>query len=110
MPENCKSWISEVQWAMLKTLETVPMFKSNSGGALVQNLEQDSLGWKRWFCEEKAESADLPRSFRDLSSFHRLMLLRVLRPDRIGSAMTQFVQDNLGNDYIEAEPFDMEKT
>merc|ERR1740127_420071 len=33
------------------------------------------------------------------------MLLRVLRPDRIGAALTQFVQDNLGNDYIDLAPF-----
>merc|ERR1719169_86490 len=45
MPENCKSWITDQQWAMLKTLESIPVFKSTSG-ALTQNLEQDSLGWK----------------------------------------------------------------
>jgi dynein heavy chain len=107
MPENCKSWILDVQWAMLKTLESIPAFKSTAG-ALTQNLEQDSLGWKRWFSEERAESADLPRSFRDLSPFHRLMLLRVLRPDRIGAALVQFVQDNLGNQYVEMDPFSIE--
>jgi len=107
MPENCKSWVNEQQWAMLKTLESIPIFKSTAG-ALTQNMEQDSLGWKRWFSEEKAETADLPRSFRDISPFYRLMLLRVLRPDRIGAALGQFVQDNLGNDYVEQEPFDIQ--
>merc|ERR1719199_1127768 len=106
MPENCKSWILEAQWGMLKTLESIPVFKNS--GALTQNMEQDSLGWKRWFQEEKAESADLPRSFRDISPFHRLMLLRVLRPDRIGAALVQFVQDNLGNEFIEMDPFSID--
>ena len=36
------------------------------------------------------------------------MLLRVLRPDRIGAALTQFVQDSLGQDYIEQDPFDIQ--
>jgi dynein heavy chain len=107
IPENCKTWITEQQWAMLKTLETIATFKSTSG-ALTQNLEQDSLGWKRWYSEEKAEIADLPRSFRDITPFYRLMLLRVLRPDRIGAALTQFVQDSLGQDYIEQDPFDIQ--
>jgi len=107
MPENCKSWVLEQQWAMLKTLESIAVFKSTAG-ALTQNMEQDSLGWKRWFSEEKAETADLPRSFRDIAPFYRLMLLRVLRPDRIGAALTQFVQDNLGNDYVEQDPFDIQ--
>merc|ERR1719183_1623907 len=45
MPENCKSWILDAQWGMLKTLESIPVFKNS--GALTQNMEQDSLGWKR---------------------------------------------------------------
>ena len=45
-------------------------------------LSQDSLGWKRWYSEEKAENADLPRSARDLTQFQRLFLLRVMRQDR----------------------------
>jgi len=108
MPENAKAWLSEVQWAQLKSLEPVPAFKS--GGQLTQNLEQDALSWKRWFTEEKAETADLPRTARDLSNFHRLFLLRILRPDRIGAALTQFIIDNLGQEYIDQPPFDMHQT
>eukprot|EP00930_Biecheleria_cincta_P100463 TRINITY_DN920_c0_g1_i2.p1 TRINITY_DN920_c0_g1~~TRINITY_DN920_c0_g1_i2.p1 ORF type:complete len:4610 (-),score=1017.36 TRINITY_DN920_c0_g1_i2:106-13935(-) len=105
MPENAKSWLTETQWAQLKTLENMEAFKK--GGQLTQNIEQDSLGWKRWYSEEKAENADLPRSSRDLSPFHRLFLLRVMRQDRIGAALTQFVIDNLGTEYTEQPPFDM---
>eukprot|EP00438_Fugacium_kawagutii_P026066 Skav206844 [mRNA] locus=scaffold637:327685:335540:- [translate_table: standard] len=46
---------------------------------------EDSLGWKRWYSEEKAENADLPRSARDLNQFQRLFLLRVMRQDRLGT-------------------------
>eukprot|EP00397_Hematodinium_sp_SG-2012_P000164 GEMP01000164.1.p1 GENE.GEMP01000164.1~~GEMP01000164.1.p1 ORF type:complete len:2602 (+),score=544.41 GEMP01000164.1:57-7808(+) len=109
MPENARSWLTEVIWAQLKTLENFPVFKSASG-ALTQNIEQDSLGWKRWHSEAATETADLPRSFRDLSPFHRLLLLRVLRPDRLGSALSQFVQDNMGNDYVDQSPFNMDET
>eukprot|EP00931_Biecheleriopsis_adriatica_P017411 TRINITY_DN1250_c0_g1_i8.p1 TRINITY_DN1250_c0_g1~~TRINITY_DN1250_c0_g1_i8.p1 ORF type:complete len:2173 (-),score=601.12 TRINITY_DN1250_c0_g1_i8:164-6553(-) len=106
MPENAKSWLSEMQWAQLKTLEGIEAFKK--GGQLTQNVEQDSMGWKRWFSEERAETADLPRSARDLNQFQRLFLLRVMRQDRIGAALTQYVIDNLGTDYVEQPPFDME--
>merc|ERR1719456_1025329 len=109
MPENARSWLTDLNWAQLKTIENVPAFKAG-GGSLTQNMEQDSLGWKRWFGEEKAEIADLPRSCRDLQTFHRLFLLRVLRPDRIGAALTQFVVDNLGLEYVEQPPFDMAQT
>ncbi|CAE8665977.1 unnamed protein product [Polarella glacialis] len=106
MPDNTRSWLTETQWAQIKTLETLDAFKK--GGPLTQNIEQDSLGWKRWFSEERAESADLPRSARDLTAFQRLFLLRVMRQDRIGAALTQFVVDNLGQDFVEQPYFDME--
>ena len=83
MPENARSWLSETQWAQLKTLENMEAFKK--GGQLTQNIEQDSLGWKRWVSEEKAENADLPRSARDLNQFQRLFLLRVMRQDRLST-------------------------
>eukprot|EP00927_Polykrikos_kofoidii_P045594 TRINITY_DN39630_c0_g1_i1.p1 TRINITY_DN39630_c0_g1~~TRINITY_DN39630_c0_g1_i1.p1 ORF type:complete len:2263 (+),score=448.81 TRINITY_DN39630_c0_g1_i1:88-6789(+) len=106
IPENARVWLTETQWAQLKTLENLEAFKK--GGPLTQNVEQDHLTWKRWYSEEKAEIADLPRSARDLSPFQRLFLLRIMRPDRIGAALTQFIMENLGNDYIEQSPFDME--
>merc|ERR1719281_57780 len=68
MPENARSWLSEVNWAQIKSLEVLDAFKK--GGQLTQNVEQDSLGWKRWFSEEKAELADLPRCARELGAFH----------------------------------------
>mmetsp|Transcript_80594 Transcript_80594/g.127208 ORF Transcript_80594/g.127208 Transcript_80594/m.127208 type:complete len:789 (-) Transcript_80594:308-2674(-) len=108
MPENARTYLNEVQWAQLKSLEPLPVFKTS--GQLTQNVEQDSLGWKRWFQEEKAEIADLPRCARDLGIFHRLFLLRIMRPDRLGSALTQFIIDNLGQEYIDQPPFDMYQT
>ncbi|KAF4734059.1 hypothetical protein FOZ63_010283, partial [Perkinsus olseni] len=47
MPSQMKSWLTEFIWQQLKTVETIPAFKSSSSGALTQNIEQDSLGWKR---------------------------------------------------------------
>eukprot|EP00428_Durinskia_dybowskii_P017729 CAMPEP_0170211688 /NCGR_PEP_ID=MMETSP0116_2-20130129/5460_1 /TAXON_ID=400756 /ORGANISM="Durinskia baltica, Strain CSIRO CS-38" /LENGTH=518 /DNA_ID=CAMNT_0010462223 /DNA_START=72 /DNA_END=1625 /DNA_ORIENTATION=- len=108
MPDIAKTWLSDTQWAQLKTLENLEAFKK--GGKLLESLEQDSLGWKRWFNEEKAELADLPRSVRDLGPYHRMFLLRILRPDRIGAALTMFITENLGVDYIEQSPFDMEQS
>jgi len=105
MPENVRGYLTDIQWAQMKSLEAIPAFKAS--GQLTQNIEQDTLGWKRWFSEEKAEIADLPRCARDLSLFHRLFLLRILRPDRLGAALTQFIVDNCGQEYIEQSPFDM---
>lgn len=49
----------------------------------------------------------MPRAFKDVSLFHRLLLLRALRPDRLSGALTQFVFENLGEAFIEQTPFDI---
>eukprot|EP00929_Paragymnodinium_shiwhaense_P050232 TRINITY_DN25303_c0_g2_i1.p1 TRINITY_DN25303_c0_g2~~TRINITY_DN25303_c0_g2_i1.p1 ORF type:complete len:2248 (-),score=601.64 TRINITY_DN25303_c0_g2_i1:355-7038(-) len=108
MPDNARVWLTEMQWAQLKSLEKMTAFKSTQVG-LTQHMEQDSLGWRRWFGEDKAEAADLPRACRDLKPFYRLFLLRIIRPDRIGNALTQFVVDNLGQEFVEQQPFDIEQ-
>jgi dynein heavy chain len=107
MPDNARSFLTDVQWAQLKTLEQLPAFKTS--GALTQQVESEKDLWKRWAADEKPESVDLPRGVRELSLFHRLFLLRILRPDRMGAALSQFIVENCGQEYIEQEPFDMFK-
>jgi len=50
-------------------------------------MESENLQWRRWYMDEKAESIELPRAFKDLSLFHRLLLLRAMRPDRLTGAL-----------------------
>ena len=106
LPEPLKAWLTDTHWSQLKQLEaTVPAaFKSLTG-----SVEQDSLSWKRWLAEERLESSDLPRQFRDLSPFYKLMLIRIFRPDRLSAALTMFVSSKLGPEFVEKSPFDMDK-
>ena len=73
-------------------------------------MESEALQWRKWYAEEKAELAELPRSFKDISLFHRLLLLRALRPDRLSGALTALVTELMGQRYVEQEPFDIFKT
>ena len=99
------NFFTAYQWGMIKAIETIPAFQGLSA-----NIETDYLQWKKWFMEEKAEIADLPRQFKDISAFHKLILLRSVRADRITSALTFFVKDQMGSGYIEQMPFNMFET
>lgn len=88
MPDSLKSLINENIWAACKALDTIPALQG-----FTQSLETESLQWKRWYGEEKAELAELPKAFKDLSKFHRLLLLRAIRPDRLPSALNSFVEE-----------------
>ena len=53
---------------------------------------------------------DLPKAFKDITAFHKLLLLRSLRPDRLLSALTMFIIEQMGEVYTEQAPFDMNET
>jgi len=90
-------------WPAVKGLENLDVF-----GSLVGKMESESLMWRKWYADERPEVCDLPKSFANISLFHRCLLLRAMRPDRLTNALKQFVGDNMGIDYIEAAPFDIE--
>ena len=73
---------------------------------LQSQLESEALQWRKWCGEEKAEISELPKSSKDLSLFHRLLLLRAMRPDRVSNALVQYVRESMGERYIEQPAFD----
>lgn len=87
---------------MVRALEQIPTFTG-----LVSSMEGDFLQWKKWYMEEKGETADLPRNYKEISSFHKLLLIRAMRGDRITSALTLFIREHLGDQFIEQMPFNM---
>lgn len=90
-PDNLAKYLNETVWPAVIGLQSVKIFEN-----LVSAMESEALQWKKWYGDEKAELAELPKSFKDISQFHRILLLRALRPDRLQGALTQYVTDSLG--------------
>lgn len=70
--------------------------KKSAFGMLLQTMEQEYLQWKKQYGEEKAELIDLPKSFKDISMFYKLLVLRAMRPNRLINALKEFVNHYLG--------------
>ena len=103
--DNLGKFIPEAIWPAINGLQSVKVFEN-----LISSMETESLQWKKWYGDEKAEIAELPKSFKDISLFHRILLLRALRPDRLQGALIQYVTESMGIDYIEQPSFDMQIT
>jgi dynein heavy chain len=95
LPETLKNFITENIWASCKGLEIIPAF--NGLGA---SLEADNLQWKRWYQEERVEVAELPKAYKEIGKFQKLLLLRAMRPDRVTSALTIFVSEAMTEKYV----------
>ena len=54
---------------------------------------------------------DLPQPWADkLTSFQKLLVLRVLRPDKMVVALRRFVRSEMGTQYVEPPPFDLNRS
>lgn len=53
---------------------------------------------------------ELPREIRSrFSSFHKLCILRTVRPDKMIPAIMEYIVETLGKKFIEPPPFDLAK-
>lgn len=78
---------------------------------LVQSFEDtsDKVVWKSYLNSDEPFNIPLPPVFEDrLTSFQRLMLLKVLRSGKMIFGVKAFVKAELGPVYIESPPFDLE--
>ena len=101
-----QEWLPEYIWPKLKALEGIQRFRG-----LGDNLQSDNDEWREWFDVEKAENAPLPGDYENTCSpLDKLILLRALRPDRLLNALTDFISNTMGKDYVSQKPFNMQTT
>ncbi|OQR95645.1 dynein heavy chain, partial [Thraustotheca clavata] len=94
-------WLQEHQWQKIRKLEELPGFN-----LLSNEMKSDAEEWKEWFHTDSPETHDMPGKKR--SKFAQLMLLRILRPDRLLPALTSFISEKLGQHFVHQPPFDLE--
>ncbi|KAJ8613144.1 hypothetical protein CTAYLR_004792 [Chrysophaeum taylorii] len=99
-------WMPEAIWPRVKALEGLKRFQG-----LGDNMHSDSDEWQAWFDNPIPETAKLPGDYqKQCTPFDRLILLRALRPDRITTALTTYIGETMGSEYVFQAPFDMAAT
>lgn len=75
---------------------------------LHQHISKNGSNWKTFYDSDKPESEELPAPWNTkLSSFQRMLVVRCFRPDKLVPTVQQFVEDNLGRQFVEPPPFDL---
>lgn len=105
-----RDYLKESQVASAKALEGIPVFENIM--ELLMNSGEVNY-WKKWLNSANAETQDLPRCYssnKDITPFHKLLLIRALRPDRISAALLIYIQDMMGEKFIVNNTFNMQET
>ena len=99
---NPLSWLPNAAWAAASALADIEDF-----GRFTSDLVEASPRFREWFNAISPEDEKLPLDWAglDRKPFQKMLVVRCLRPDRMTSALTNFIRSTLpeGNSYIECD-------
>ena len=93
------AWLQQEQWDGLLALSQCQRFTD-----LHVDVEKRLKRWKDWASAERPEEERLPGDARYLGPFERMLIVKVLRPDRLAAAAERFCADLLGAGFVSSPP------
>lgn len=94
-------WIDARMWDEMLGLGSLPQF----AGFVEDLVGKDLKAWRAIYDSLEPHSAEFPGRWKDLGPFHRIMVLRCVRADKVPDAVTTYVIDKLGQRFVEPPPF-----
>ena len=105
-----KEWLDAKQWqavVSLSGLQIQGVFDSEGNPMTLmpfENLDADmhecSRRFRDWVELERPEEVPLPGNWRRIPEFHKLLIVRALRPDRLLPAISAFVKHEMGYKFL----------
>ena len=89
-------FISNVGWGAIKVLSGMNAFKN-----LDRDIENNAKKWETFVDGSTPEKDKFPMEWKKKNTFQKLCMLRTMRPDRMIYAVSKFVEENLGYQYVE---------
>ncbi|KAJ3023365.1 Dynein heavy chain 6, axonemal [Thoreauomyces humboldtii] len=97
-------WLSSTMWENLCDLaKTIPDF-----GYTIEHMQMYTMEWETIVESDTPYSCTVPgETGGQLTDFQRLLLIKVLREEKLVSACVDFVKKNMGSEYIDIPPLDL---
>lgn len=105
-PAGSSGWLSNKQWCGFEEISrTFPSIFANFDSDLAANLS----GWEQVFNADEPMEEKWPGGwFEKLTKIQRLIVMRNLRPDKVVSAIQALISTELGSQFIDPPPFNLE--
>lgn len=107
VPTGASEWLSHKTWEELLSLADIE--GTNPALRLLPEDCCDTSRWRQWCEQPRPENERMPGDWKLLPFFYRLLIIKVLRPDRVMSACKQFVCEVLGKFVVEDSEVALEK-
>ena len=77
---------------------------------VAESFQTKRKNWEAWNASDEPDSTPLPEPYHDISCWRKLLVLRVLRKDKIVFGVSKVVDQVLGEAFTFSPPFDLSKT
>ena len=105
-PNPAQDWLSEDSWTCVSYLDTTV------GGftGIMESFKNDTQAWHEFSVLEEPQDSPLPAGWDDTlpTPFHRLLLLKVLRHEKVVFAVANYVKGQMGSEFTEPAPWRLE--
>jgi len=103
VPNPLKDWLPDLSWFAMQKLIEIEVFDQFA----TQVEKEAPTRFKDWYNELAPEDEKLPLEWKKLDNmlFQKLLVIRVLRPDRVTTALDNFVSKTLpvGDTYVDCD-------
>lgn len=99
-------WLPDKSWDEICRISDLPNY-----AGFQQDFERNTSSWQEVYDDMEPHNKPLPGKWdTKLSAFQKLLVIRLLRPDKLTTAIADFVERQLGRKYITPPPFDIAKS
>ena len=93
-------WLLDRAWRELSKLARLPAFAGIDAA-----VAADPGAWRGLYESETPHRAPLPGHFSTLDTFRKLLVTRVMRPDKVTVAVADYIEAHLGRQFVEPPTF-----
>jgi dynein heavy chain, axonemal len=110
IPHNPTDWLGELEWAevykQVYGTRDLPAYKG-----LLEYFMKEHHQFKRIFDSKDPEVEPLPGEWDNkFNSFQKMIVLKAIRPDKISEAISNFIVEKIGEEFIIPPTFDLGKS
>ena len=96
-------WLSPKTWSYISSLD-----KLDEYSGIAEDFKTHNDNWKMIFDAKEPDDLPLHEPWHSrLSKFHRLIVIKILRPDKMTELLDTFISEHLGYKFVEPLTFDL---
>jgi len=103
IPNPHPGWLSQSAWLQLVRVSQIFQLQG-----LMTHVREEGEAWQAWISSQHPCASPPPQPWDRLQGLEKILLLRCLRPDAIGLQVRFFIQERLGDAFMQIPLFNLE--